>query len=95
MGTIEEIQDLVDGYSFIDEVGETVEIPESVIAGIWLNTLRTAVKGRTVTALPYGNPDREYLERRSSSEYRFLKRFGRNGSKAFSNLGLVGEIALI
>ena len=88
MGTIEEIQDLADGYSFIDEVGETVEIPEFVIAGIWLNTLRNAVKGRTVTALPYGNPDREYLERRSSSEYRFLKRFGAERLQSFLELGV-------
>ena len=61
MGTIEEIQDLADGYSFINEAGEVVEIPEFVIADIWLNTLRSAVKGRVVTALPYGNPDRKFL----------------------------------
>ena len=76
MGTIEEIQDLADGYSFINEAGEVVEIPEFVIADIWLNTLRGAVKGRVVTALPYGNPDRKFLASKSPGEYQFLKRVG-------------------
>ena len=83
MATIEEIQDLADGYSFIDESGEIVEIPEFVIADIWLNTLRSAAKGRSVSALPYGNPDRRYLEGESPSEYEFLKQVGAERLAAF------------
>jgi hypothetical protein len=86
MGTIAEIQDLADGYSFLDEAGEVIEIPEFVIADIWLNTLRSAVKGRSVTALPYGNPDREFLERRSPGEYQFLKKIGAERLQAFLEL---------
>lgn len=76
MATVEEIQDLADGYSFINESDEVVEIPEFVIADIWLNTLRSAVKGRTVTALPYGNPDSNFLTNGAPGEYQFLKREG-------------------
>ena len=86
MGTVEEIQDLADGYSFLDEAGEVIEIPEFVIADIWLNTLRSAVKGRSITALPYGNPDREFLERRSPGEYQFLKKIGTERLQAFLEL---------
>jgi len=70
---LEEIQDLADGYTFIDEAGETIEIPEFLIAQIWLDTLRNAVRGKQVIALPYGNPDREFLEKRAPGEYEFLK----------------------
>jgi hypothetical protein len=86
MATIEEIQDLADGYSFIDESGEIVEIPEFVIADIWLNTLRSAVKGRSISALPYGNPDRRFLEGESPAEYQFLKQVGAERLAAFLSL---------
>lgn len=86
MGTVEEIQDLADGYSFLDEAGEVIEIPEYVIADIWLNTLRSAVKGRTVTALPYGNPDREFLKRKAPGEYQFLKKTGAERLQNFLEL---------
>jgi hypothetical protein len=86
MATIEEIQDLADGYSFIDESGEIVEIPEFVIADIWLNTLRSAVKGRSISALPYGNPDRRFLESKSPTEYQFLKQVGAERLAAFLSL---------
>ena len=86
MATIEEIQDLADGYSFIDESGEIVEIPEFVIADIWLNTLRSAVKGRNISALPYGNPDRRFLESKSPAEYEFLKQVGVERLAAFLSL---------
>jgi hypothetical protein len=70
---LEEIQDLADGYRFIDELGEEIEIPEFLIAQIWLDTLRNAVRGKRVIALPYGNPDREFLEKKAPGEYEFLK----------------------
>jgi hypothetical protein len=76
MATIEEIQDLADGYSFFNEAGEIVEIPEFVIADIWLNTLRSAVKGSSVSALPYGNPDKRFLANKSPAEYKYLKEVG-------------------
>ena len=70
---LEEIQDLADGYRFLDEAGEEIEIPEFLIAQIWLDTLRNAVRGKEVIALPYGNPDREFLEKKAPGEYEFLK----------------------
>jgi hypothetical protein len=94
MGTVEEIQDLADGYSFINETGEIVEIPEYVIADIWLNTLRSAVKGRVVTALPYGNPDREFLASKSPGEYQFLKRVGSERLASFLALEVMSGESL-
>lgn len=70
---LEEIQDLADGYTFIDDAGDEIEIPEFLIAQIWLDTLRNAVRGKQVIALPYGNPDRNFLEKRAPGEYQFLK----------------------
>ena len=83
MATIEEIQDLTDGYSYLNELGEVVEVPEFVIADIWLNTLRSAVKGRSISALPYGNPDRAFLLEKAEGEYEFLKRAGAERLSAF------------
>jgi hypothetical protein len=101
MSTIEEIQDLADGYSFLNEANEVVEIPEFVIADIWLNTLRSAVKGRSIAALPYGNPDQDFLEDRSPAEYQFLKRVGTERLSTFlalevnsvDSLDLGGEVS--
>jgi hypothetical protein len=94
MATIEEIQDLADGYSFIDESGEIVEIPEFVIADIWLNTLRSAVKGRSISALPYGNPDKRFLESKSPTEYQFLKQVGAERLAAFLSLPVMSVDSL-
>lgn len=76
VGTLEEIQDLADGYSYIDANGETIEVPELLIAEIFLSTLRSSVVGKKVLALPYGNPDKAFLVNRSQSEYEYLKRAG-------------------
>jgi hypothetical protein len=94
VATIEEIQDLADGYSFIDESGEIIEIPEFVIADIWLNTLRSAVKGRSISALPYGNPDRRFLEGESPTEYQFLKQVGAERLAAFLSLPVMSVDSL-
>lgn len=70
---LEEIQDLADGYRFIDDSGALIQIPDFLIAQIWLDTLRNAVRGKQVIALPYGNPDRAFLEKKAPGEYEFLK----------------------
>lgn len=74
VATIEEIQDLADGYSYINDQGEIIEIPEYVLANIWLNTLRSAVTKKQVYAIPYGNPDRAFLAAKAPAEYALLKR---------------------
>lgn len=76
VATLEEIQDLADGYSFINSEGETVAVPESVLANIWLNTLRSAVRGKKVFSFPYGNPDQGFLMEKAPAEYQLLKRVG-------------------
>lgn len=70
---IEEVQDLADGYRFRDQSGAIVDAPALSAASNWLETLRRSVANKTVAALPYGNPDREFLERRAPGEYRFYK----------------------
>ena len=85
IATLEEIQDLVDGYSYLDAAGETVEVPEFVIADIFLNTLKSAVKGKRIAVLPYGNPDRNFLEAKAPNEYDFLKQVAKE--RAFALFG--------
>lgn len=77
MATIEEIQDLVDGYTYLNDLGELVEVPDYVVANIWLNTLRSAITGKRIYALPYGNPDSSYLKSKAPAEYALLKRIAR------------------
>lgn len=85
MATIEEIEDLADGYTYIDTQGEIVEIPEYVLANIWLNTLRSAVTKKKVYAIPYGNPDRNFLTKKAPAEYALLKRVARERLALFLN----------
>ena len=70
---IEEVQDLADGYQFKNESGAVIDAPPLLAASNWLETLRRSVATKKVAALPYGNPDREFLERRAPGEYRFYK----------------------
>ena len=70
---VEEVQDLADGYRYRDSSGTVIEAPPLVAASNWLETLRRSVANKKVSALPYGNPDREFLERRAPGEYRFYK----------------------
>ena len=92
---LEEIQDLADGYRFIDDAGEEVEIPEFVIAQIWIDTLRNAVRGKRVIALPYGNPDKKFLEARAPGEYLFLKEVAQVRLRAALSVPVeIGESAL-
>jgi len=70
---VEEVQDLADGYQFRNENGAVVDAPPLLAASNWLETLRRSVATKKVAALPYGNPDREFLERRAPVEYRFYK----------------------
>ena len=72
MATIDEILDLVDGYAYIDSAGELVEVPELVIADIWLTTFKNLVRDAPTSVLPYGNPDSSFLRERAPAELRFL-----------------------
>lgn len=85
VATLEEIADLADGYTYINDQGEAIEIPEYVLANIWLNTLRSAVVKKQVYALPYGNPDRNFLESKAPGEYALLKKVASERLALFLN----------
>lgn len=73
VAVLEEVQDLADGYTFIDEAGEEVEVAESLVAENWLTAITSALSNKEIFALPYGNPDRNYLETAAPAEYQFYK----------------------
>lgn len=70
---IEEIQDLSDGYSYINSAGEKVAVAELPSATIWLETLRRSLANKNVLSLPYGNPDSAFLKKIAPTEYRFYQ----------------------
>lgn len=65
---IEEVSDLVDGYTYLDESKKEVVVPELVIADIWLSTLKSATRKAVVNALPYGNPSTTFLKKVAPGE---------------------------
>lgn len=77
IATLEEIQDLTDGYSYRDDEGKIVAVSEFANATIFLNFLKSSIKGKRINVLPYGNPDRTFLEREAPGEYVFLKQIAK------------------
>ena len=73
MALIEEVQDLTDGYTFLNANGEEVTVAANPIAMAWLTYLERISTNKTVFALPYGNPERAFLMKRAPSEYRFYQ----------------------
>ena len=65
---LEEIADLADGYTYLGSDGKEVVVPELVLADIWINTLKSATKGGSLFALPYGNPSVATLSRIAPQE---------------------------
>lgn len=63
---IEEVQDLIDGYTLID--GQEVESSE--IARLWFDRLTSLISGDQIAAVLYGNPDFTFLQRSAPSELR-------------------------
>ena len=63
---IEEVQDLIDGYTLID--GQEVESSE--IARLWFDRLTSLISGDQIAAVLYGNPDFTFLRRSAPSELR-------------------------
>lgn len=83
VAVLEEIADLVDGYEYLNQDGELVEVAESQEAARWLSALKLMVLNKQIFALPYGNPDQKYLEKRAPAEYRFYLKQGQIRLSAF------------
>ena len=81
MALIEEVQDLADGYSYLDLNGELTSVSESLVAANWLAALLRNLSrvndGKTISALAYGNPDHKYLMERAPSEFSFYQEIAR------------------
>lgn len=73
---IEEISDLVDGYTYLDKDGKQVSAPPLVIADIWLNTVKNNSRRTTVLALPYGNPSLSFLTKNAPGELSLYRSLG-------------------
>ena len=65
---IEEVEDLADGYSYRDASGKVVTVEKSVVAQVWLATLRQALRGAQVSVVGYGNPSLPTISKIAPSE---------------------------
>ena len=70
---IEEVQDLIDGYTLID--GQ--EVQPSEIARAWFDRLQTMIAGDQIAAALYGNPDFTFLQQSAPSELRIQGQLSR------------------
>jgi hypothetical protein len=73
---IEEVADLVDGYTYLDQNKKEVVVPELVIADIWISTLKSATRRADVLSLPYGNPSASFLARSAPGELSLYRTLG-------------------
>ena len=69
---IEEVRDLADGYSYLD--GEKViTVEKSVVAQVWLTTLRQALRGAQVSVVGYGDPSLPSINKVAPNEISILR----------------------
>ena len=73
---MEEVADLVDGYTYLDNDGKEVVVPPLVIADIWLNTVKNNSRRTQVLALPYGNPSISFLNKNAPGELVLYRTLG-------------------
>jgi len=65
---LEEINDLADGYTYIDAQGADIAVDEFPIASDWLSLLRFISRNDRVVALTYGSPHIAYLQKYAPGE---------------------------
>lgn len=70
---IEEVQDLIGGYTLID--GQ--EIEPSEIASAWFDRLQAMIAGDQIASTLYGNPDYSFLQESAPSELRVQEQLSR------------------
>ena len=83
---IEEVEDLVDGYTFLQPTGAETSVEGSTDAKRWLTSLTSGLKGKQLFALPYGNPEYAFLNRNAPAEYRFYKELAQSRLSGFFGL---------
>ena len=65
---IEEIVDLVDGYIYLDQEGEDIEVAPFDLANDWLLKLQSLTRDNRVVAITYGAPSQSFMERLAPGE---------------------------
>lgn len=65
---IEEVLDLADGYVYLDENGEAVEVAEYAVAQQWFNLLVLRSRNDQVVSTTYGSPSLSFLKRFAPGE---------------------------
>ena len=65
---LEEINDLADGYTYLDAEGKDVAVGEFAVASEWLSLLRFISRNDKVVALTYGSPSTAYLSKYAPGE---------------------------
>ena len=69
---IEEVEDLADGYSYLDGA-KVVPVEKSVVARVWLATLRQALRGAQVSVVGYGDPSLPAINKVAPNEISILR----------------------
>lgn len=75
---LEEVSELADGYIYLDQEGNAIEVASFELATLWLNKLRLLIGVNRVVPLAYGSPSQLFLERVAPGElalYRSLSKF--------------------
>lgn len=57
IATLEEIEDLADGYQYLDENQKIIDVANSTAAANWLRRLNQVAGGKVLLIRPYGSPD--------------------------------------
>ncbi len=82
---LEEIQVMSKGYKVLNEKNEVVDGEGTLIADLYLSTLKSAIGRTRVSAFAYGNPDTSWLNKAAPGELQRYQNAGRARLALFLN----------
>ncbi len=82
---LEEIQAMSKGYKVLNEKNEVVDGAGTLVADLYLSTLKNAIGRTRVSAFAYGNPDTSWLDKAAPSELKRYQNAGRERLALFLN----------
>ncbi len=82
---LEEIQAMSKGYKVLNEKNEVVDGEGTLVADLFLTTLKSAIGRTRVSAFAYGNPDTAWLNKAALGELRRYQNAGRQRLALFLN----------
>ncbi len=74
---LEEIQVMSKGYKVLNEKNEVVDGEGTLVADLYLTTLKNAISRTRVSAFAYGNPDTSWLNKAAPGELKRYQNAGR------------------